>query len=84
VQELPEDPVACDSPSAKLSPSITTSKSTWGMEKLSKSSGLFSKGIVRDTILDCIGCARSERICARQKSPASCCQKMVLETSGPL
>ncbi len=82
MQELAEDPVACDSLSAKLSPSIMTSKINWGMEKSSKSSGLFSKGIVRDTVLDCIGSARSERICAAQESPASCCQQMVSETSG--
>ncbi len=82
VQKSPEDPMACDSPSAKLSPSIMTSKSTWGMEKSSKSSGLFYKGLVRDTVLDCIGCTRSERICAAWESPASCCQQMVLVTSG--
>ncbi len=52
-------------------------------KKSSKVLGLFSKGIAHDTILECIVRARSERICAAQESPASCCQQMVSETSGP-
>ncbi len=82
VQEFPEDPMACDSSSPKLLPSSMTSKSSQNTEKSSKALGLISKGIACDTILDWIGCARLERICAPQESPPSCCQEVVSETSG--